>query len=61
MKINCNVAKDLIKRLMQNDIEKRLGHTKGFDQILEHEYFNCPEFCDYKDIYEGCFEIDKKD
>lgn len=40
-KIKCPVTKDLIHKLMDNDIQKRLGSKGGFEEILEHEYFNC--------------------
>jgi hypothetical protein len=59
-KLECGVTRDLVGRLLEGPKE-RLGCRGGMDEILEHEYFNGPEFCVGKDIYEGVEEIDRSD
>ena len=46
------ISRDLIFRLL-NKPEMRLGIKGGFEEILQHEYFNVLEFCIAKDIYDG--------
>ena len=53
-------AKDLIAKLVV-PAEQRLGSKGGFEQILEHDYFNVPEFCTAKDVYDGEEELSLED
>jgi hypothetical protein len=51
LELNSETARDLVKRLMEVP-DLRLGVKGGFGEILQHDYFNVPEFLDAKDIYE---------
>lgn len=55
--IKCPETRDLIFKLLASP-SVRLGAKKGFEEILEHDYFNVPEFCTAKDIYDGEEELD---
>ena len=39
-------AKDIIMKLLDKKPEKRLGHSKGFDEIKKHEFFQGVNFND---------------
>lgn len=58
--IACPITRNLIVRLL-DEPSKRLGTKGGFDEILQHDYFNVPEFCLAKDIYEGEDQLDATD
>lgn len=60
LKITCSITRDLVARLLE-DPSTRLGSKGGFEEILQHDYFNVPEFCLAKDIYEGADQIDPND
>lgn len=50
--ITCPITADLVSRLLAEPAQ-RLGRHKGFDEILEHDYFNTPSFLEIKDLYDG--------
>jgi hypothetical protein len=58
--IQCSATRDLIQRLLAPS-EYRLGSKGGFEEILQHDYFNGPEFCTAKDIYDGNDSLDPSD